>query len=91
VTDAFVKENLGFDNTQAFLDSANETAANTKISNIQAQKEEDVWSAVVENAQVIKLPSDKVDAVTTSMNDMYNYYAQYYSMTLENFVSSRLV
>ncbi len=87
-TDEFVAENTDYATIEEYeaylLTYLTDEAESTNISNAKQA----VWNAIVDGTELIKYPDKLLQSEINETVSMYTEYAEYYSMTLDSFLST---
>lgn len=85
ITEDFVTGNMGFDNEEAYRESIREDIIAANAENVIRQKENDIYTAVISNAE-ITLPDNLIEYYASDIRTLYTNIAASYGTTLENFL-----
>jgi len=88
LTDAFVQENFQYNTVTEFKIVFRESLEKqTEYENENAMYNA-LYAQIVDSSTVLAYPEGEVEALYESSRDMYQYYADMYSMTLDTFLAT---
>ena len=86
LTDEYVNEKYGLSTVEAFREQvANYLITSKQEAKVEERKQE-LWETAVGNAVTVKLPKELTEKFYKQQNEIYEYYASSYNMSLEDFV-----
>jgi len=88
LTADFVKETFNYDSVDEYLAAQRKTVEMQKEYYETGVRNEQLWNQIVENAEVIEYPQEAVDATYAEARETYEYYASYYNVDYETFLST---
>lgn len=86
--DEFVKQNTDFDSKEEYEENVREQLQESKEAQAESAEMQDVFSQIVNNAEVLKLPDKEVDETYDSMISQQEALAEQSDTDLEKYVYS---
>ncbi|HHT96802.1 MAG TPA: trigger factor [Clostridiales bacterium] len=90
LNDEFIKENTEFETAEAYIKSIKEKLETSKEEYIKNAKTNEVFNAIVENAEIISFPQSAIDKYLTEMDKYYSKYAEEANLELSEFINQQL-
>ncbi len=89
LTDAYAKENFGFDTFEEYRQSIKSELQESIDSDLASAVNDKVMAAVQKNVEVISVPEDYLTQKKDSFNTSISFYATMYGMTVEEYCQDR--
>ena len=89
-TDAFIAESTEYENIAAFETAARAALRETKLTEAEDEKQNEIFTALVNRCNIKAVPQDTYDAYYNSQFDLYKKAAEDSGMEFEEFVNSYL-
>jgi len=87
LNDAFVQKTFGYNNVEEFNILYRESVEKQKAYMVESEMYADLWTQIVGNTEVIRLPEEEVQRVYQEKRSLYETYAGYFGTTYEQFIS----
>ncbi len=87
LTDAFVRDNFGYETVATFETALRESLALQKVQNAESQTQQTLWTQVVEMSEILGYPEGEEDRFYQTIMAGAESTAQMYGMTLEEYLT----
>lgn len=90
LTDQWCKENSDYKTVEEYKDSVRKELEQVQLNTVQNSKPDRVMQKIYESSTITGYPEGEVEKYEEQIKSMYEYYAQMYGVTVDEFVKSSM-